>query len=960
MKRVRLPTMLLAAALPIVLFAAAMTVLFDRQQTRSWEAVMHQATAAARATVDERVTTIRIALETLAISGRSADGRRADFPVQADRVLAMRPDWMALRLSARDGGIEADVRREGFVFPEAAWSDMADLEIAAVFRYGETRVSGILADPERIGEPVFAVSVPLFGGDGVERVVTAYVRAWTINQALRDQGVTPGWRIAVLDEDGNLIARTLSEDPRDPGIGGPPDPTLRDGLRSGLRMFHATNRLNENLYVASAISGLTGWTVALGMPAALIDLPAERTLAAVVGGGILAIALALGIGWLLARSLMKRSAAERRLLQLELSQASNERTAAILESTSDGVFEVNPGWRIIFINSRARALLTGGVDVAGRLLWDVLPDADTTAFWHEYHRVATERVPAEFEEFYPALGAWFYVRAFPLPDGGIAVYFQDVTEARRARDALADSERRYRFLAESIPQIVWTASPDGTVDYVNGRLRAYLGSLEDSFTDSWKWAETLHPDDVESTRRAWMRAIADLVVYEHEHRFRRHDGMYRWHLARALPMLDETGQVVKWFGTSTDIHDQKLQQEALQAARDEAERARGVAEQADLAKSRFLAAASHDLRQPMQSLFLFADSLKAHISDPEGVDKLLHLRRGLDALKVLLDGLLDISRLDADAVEPTIEDVPLDPLLDQVGSAYAKVAAAKGLSFETHACGGTVRTDRTLLSRILNNLLENAVHYTETGRIRIDCRRTGGTVRIEVQDTGMGIPPDHMEDIWKEFHQVGNPERDRNQGLGLGLAIVDRLARLLGHRVDVRSALGRGSVFSIELPAGAPVEIPAAAPAAPAGPAAAPPPVSALPTAPAGGRRFAVLVDDDAIVLLGLQSILRDWGYDVLAAGSTEQALERLGTAGRKPDIVVADYRLRGGRVGTEAILRIRGLFGSDIPGVILTGETGPECVQDAAAYGFSVAHKPITSHQLSLAVEKLLSDAAD
>ncbi|WP_158046961.1 ATP-binding protein [Skermanella pratensis] len=833
MKRVRLPTMLLAAALPIVLFAATMTVLFDRQQTRSWEAVMHQATTAARATVDERVTTIRIALETLATSGWSADRRRADFPAQAERVLAMRPDWMALRLTAPDGGIEADVRRDGLKIPRAAGPDEADTGIAAVFRFGEPQVSGILTDPARIVEPVFAVSVPQFGGNGVERVITAYVRAWTINQALRDQGVTPGWRIAVLDEDANLIARTLSEDPRDPGIGGPPDATLLDGLRSGLPMFHATNILNENLYTSSAISGLTGWTIALGMPATLVDLPAKRTLSAVVGGGILAVALALGIGWMLARSLMKRSAAERRLLQLELAQASNERTAAILESTTDGVFEVNPGWRIIFINSRARALLTGGVDVTDRLLWDVLPDADTTAFWHEYHRVATERVPAEFEEFYPALGAWFYVRAFPLPDGGIAVYFQDVTEGRRARDALADSERRYRFLAESIPQIVWTATPDGGVDYVNGRLKTYLGAREESFADGWRWLENLHPDDVESTRQSWKHAQTDLVVYEHEHRFRRHDGMYRWHLARALPMLDETGQVVKWFGTSTDIHDQKVQQEALQAARDEAERARGVAEQADLAKSRFLAAASHDLRQPMQSLFLFADSLQAHIADAEGADKLLHLRRGLDALKVLLDGLLDISRLDADVVEPTVEDVPLDPLLDQVGSAYAKVAAAKGLSFEIRACGGTVRTDRTLLSRILNNLLENAVHYTEAGRIRIDCRRTGDTVRIEVQDTGIGIPPDHMEDIWTEFHQVGNPERDRNQGLGLGLAIVDRLARLLGHRVDVRSALGRGSVFSIELPAGAAVETPAAAPAAPVAPA--PAPASAIPPPWGGG-----------------------------------------------------------------------------------------------------------------------------
>ena len=216
-----------------------------------------------------------------------------------------------------------------------------------------------------------------------------------------------------------------------------------------------------------------------------------------------------------------------------------------------------------------------------------------------------------------------------------------------------------------------------------------------------------------------------------------------------------------------------------------------------------------------------------------------------------------------------------------------------------------------------------------------------------MQDTGIGIPPDQMDDIWTEFHQVGNPERDRNKGLGLGLAIVQRLAKLLGCRVEVLSALGRGSVFSIEVPVGTAV----------ATPKQAPEPIASL--GPVGGR-YAVLVDDDAIVLLGLQSILRDWGYEVLAAGSTEQALDRLRTDTRKPDIIVADYRLRGGRVGTEAIVKIRELFDSNIPGVILTGETGPECAEDAAAHGFSIAHKPITSRQLSMAVEKLLAEAAD
>jgi CheY-like chemotaxis protein len=304
-----------------------------------------------------------------------------------------------------------------------------------------------------------------------------------------------------------------------------------------------------------------------------------------------------------------------------------------------------------------------------------------------------------------------------------------------------------------------------------------------------------------------------------------------------------------------------------------------------------------------------------------------------------------VSRLDAGAEEPAITDFPLSLLLDQVGAAHRTVAAAKGLGFSILDHGTAVRSDRTLLGRILGNLIGNAIQYTEAGMVRVECRAVGDLVRIEVQDTGIGIPPDQIDDIWTEFHQVGNPERDRDKGLGLGLAIVRRLARLLGCRVEARSALGRGSVFSVEVPAGSAAAVTNQAPEPIAGPA---------------GGRYAVLVDDDAIVLLGLQSILHDWGYEVLAAGSTEQALERLRTDTREPDVIVADYRLRGGRVGTEAVVKIRELFGSNIPGVILTGETGPECAEDAAAHGLGIAHKPITSRQLNVAVERLLAEAAD
>ncbi|PWC52111.1 hypothetical protein TSA6c_30075 [Azospirillum sp. TSA6c] len=371
--------------------------------------------------------------------------------------------------------------------------------------------------------------------------------------------------------------------------------------------------------------------------------------------------------------------------------------------------------------------------------------------------------------------------------------------------------------------------------------------------------------------------------------------------------------------------------------------AKETAEAADLAKGKFLAAASHDLRQPLQALLLFVDVLKPHVQGSQGATALMHLGRGLDALKELLDSLLDMSRLDAGVVQPNIENVSIVPLFDHIAASYRPVAAAKGLELHVLSCNAAARTDRTLLTRMVRNLVENALRYTENGRIDIECRRAGGRLLIEVRDTGIGIPPDHLERIWEEFHQVGNPERDRNRGLGLGLAIVRRLSLLLNHPVDVTSKPGQGTSFVIALPLGRTVETP----------------VTAAEAATAGRGRFAVVVDDDAIVLLGLETIFREWGYQVLVAGSAQKAVEGLSRTGRRPDLIVADYRLREGRYGTEAVARIRALYddpgSAPVPGLILTGETGPECERDAAAHGLGIIHKPVTPRQLSHALGELL-----
>jgi two-component system, sensor histidine kinase len=378
----------------------------------------------------------------------------------------------------------------------------------------------------------------------------------------------------------------------------------------------------------------------------------------------------------------------------------------------------------------------------------------------------------------------------------------------------------------------------------------------------------------------------------------------------------------------------------LEATNERLCRAKDEAERANLAKSKFLAAASHDLRQPLQSLILFTAVLNRSVQDPRGRQALAHLERGLDALKVLLDSLLDVSKLDAGAVAPEITAFSIGPMLDEIAASYAPLAADKGLEWRVESCAQMVRSDRTLLGRLLRNLVENALRYTERGHIRIVCARVGDRLRIAVEDTGIGIPPDHLDRIFEEFHQVGNLARNRTQGLGLGLAIVRRIAELLGHRLDVRSYLGAGSNFSIELPLGT------------AEPARPPAPEAAWTGQDGRGRR-AMVVDDDAMVLDSLQALLTEWGYEVLTAADADQAVARVRERSRQPDIVIADYRLQEGRTGIEVIRAVRALFDQPIPGVILTGETGLEFMRTVAGQDVGIAHKPVTPRDLGRVLDQ-------
>ncbi|MBP2302047.1 PAS domain S-box-containing protein [Azospirillum picis] len=527
-------------------------------------------------------------------------------------------------------------------------------------------------------------------------------------------------------------------------------------------------------------------------------------------------------------------------------------------------------------------------------------------------------------------------QGMPVRYNGLTI---DITERKRMEEALRRTETRLNIALSAADAALWDVDlRTGAITWSDSNFRLFGLDRTSVRPSREAYLAQVHPAD-----RARVEAHIDVIIRDDipdpgiEYRIRRPEDGVRWILSIGRVERDAAGRATHFSGLNIDVTNRRAMQEALRSAKERAE-------EANVSKSKFLAAASHDLRQPLQSALLFAGVLHAHVDPKQGRSPLMALERALVTLKDLLDSLLDVSRLDAGVIVPRVQDMPLRLLFDEIAAAYSPVASAKGLEFRVDAsCGATsVHSDPLLLGRMLRNLVENAIRYTERGFVRMDCDVTDGSVCIRIHDSGIGISAEHLSRIFEEFHQVGNPERDRSQGLGLGLAIVQRLSRLLGHPVAVRSEPGKGSTFSIEVPrAHSPEGVPEEPQPSVAG--------------NDGSGRLAVLVDDDAIVLAGLRTLFHDWGYEVGVAGSIGQALEIVRAAGRSPDIVVADYRLRNHEVGTDVVREIRGMAGRRIPGIILTGEIGPEAEQAAAALGLVLAAKPVTPRQLQTLVESVL-----
>lgn len=371
-------------------------------------------------------------------------------------------------------------------------------------------------------------------------------------------------------------------------------------------------------------------------------------------------------------------------------------------------------------------------------------------------------------------------------------------------------------------------------------------------------------------------------------------------------------------------------------------REKAAAERANAEKSHFLAAASHDLRQPVHALSLFVAAMRPRTMDDEARGLLDHIDDSVRAMSGLFGGLLDISRLDAGVVEVNKEPVAVQPLLERVCRDHEVQAKAKDLQLVLHKCSVTVITDAMLLERVLRNIIANAIAYTDRGRVVVGCRR-GSNLSIQVWDTGRGIPAHEQERIFQEFYQLGNPERDRTKGVGLGLAIVRRLTQLLGHALTVQSRLGRGSVFAIL----APYADAAAAATAPTGEFMSP--------FLAHGGGLILVIDDEVAIQVAMKSLLESWGYETITAGSCEEMLERIATHRAVPQLIISDYRLRDNRSGIAAIEQLRSEYNDEIPGMLITGDTAADRLKDAQESGLLLLHKPVPNARLRASIAHLI-----
>lgn len=673
------------------------------------------------------------------------------------------------------------------------------------------------------------------------------------------------------------------------------------------------------------------------------------------------------IGYVLLGEQRKESVAfildlsDRKQLEQER-QAANRQITNILESISDNFVALDRDWRITYVN-QATAKLNGVTpeEMIGRTHWEMWSWSLGTIVEQKYRQAIATGEATHFEALYEPLNIWLEVHAYPTADG-LSIYFRDVTQRKLSEAAIRESELNFRNLADTMPLLFWTTRADGYHEYFNQRWYDYTGMTLEQ-TQGWGWSHLLHPDDRQRCLDIWNESLRTGNIYNIEYRFQRaSDGEYRWFLGRALPMRDQNGDIVKWFGTCVDIHEQKLVIEERDRLLASEQLARTQAETSNRLKDEFLAVVSHELRSPLNAMLGWVQMLRTgRLNETMTAKALETIERNARAQTQLIEDLLDVSRIITGKLRLNVRSLQLAPIIEAAIDTARPAADAKEIRLQSvlDPAAGPISGDSERLQQIVWNLLSNAIKFTpKKGRVHIRLERINSHVEITLSDTGIGIKPEFLPCVFERFRQADSSSTRSYSGLGLGLAIVRHLVELHGGTVSVDSpGEGQGSTFTVMLPVIPVVRLkteeervhPTVSKGVP------------FDSPPALNNLRVLVVDDEVDTRDFITTALVDCGAQVKAVASAMEALPAIQQW--QPNVLVSDIGMPL-EDGYSLIRKVRLLpphQGGRIPAAALTAYARAEDRTRALQCGFQIhLPKPVEPAELVTVVASLAQRHAE